>query len=565
MATLLRARLAAVKVFLRSLDGKEGFSAASQTQSLALSQLIGEKRASMNVEDCASLQALAAAIPWSAEEHRGMVLTALVPEAPGPARARLAMQDYTHVLAYFTADEWSALRSSANSLAKRDVVLKKLAVLGCRAPSEPTLKLAASLWMCLTHAEADMHVLGPATKADLLKAFKVEWKRHVRRLERPKIPVEVLPADPEDFRHRYPSEWQIAFGGSAPAPTQVDLHALLAFDASYGCRGGPSSSDAAPVLNLGHGPEGFGGEALRAMASVAQSMMTQQTQILHLLGAGGSPPVGFGGGACAPLRSFSAIAGLQAPPMAAPLALQAVPPQPMDSPPSKLALSPAQAASPDSIGDSVPLGGDTTDLLRYASPALERETAPTFVALGGDSGASDSVADLLGRLEERDRQKRKEQNVRKKTAIHGPAALEDGPGECAKVRRTEPAEAEGEESDSGELSAASLAPSSKAQAKGKAKAKASAAPSKSAAKAKVKAAGKAKTKATTKEKATATTPGAAGAKAKAAASKTKNGPHYSFERSRKQVMCRTALHAWGRGVWPYTLYIFAFGSAMRSW
>ena len=97
-----------------------------------------------------------------------------------------------------------------------------------------------------------------------------------------------------------------------PLPSQIDIHTVMAFDQSYGCRGGKSKPAVAPAwLDTAAGPRLAASPDATGFEKMASQMMAQQTRLLELVLGNG---VGNGGGtgSMQPLRSMSSITDLLA-------------------------------------------------------------------------------------------------------------------------------------------------------------------------------------------------------------------------------------------------------------
>ena len=141
--------------------------------------------------------------------------------------ARRSMQDFESMLLYAPHSMWQTLLSpDVPGQCKMDAIVSLLIGLGCRTPSEPTVKVAASWWMVVSEPPAEMAALSRASKTMLFKHMKSAI--HKARLHAPSPPVHIqaLPSSPHEYKERYSEMWDAYYMQKIPAapPGQTCRH-----------------------------------------------------------------------------------------------------------------------------------------------------------------------------------------------------------------------------------------------------------------------------------------------------------------------------------------------------
>ena len=121
--------------------------------------------------------------------------------SPSCREKRTSMPNYTSIVEFFTELEWESLLSErVSSAAKRELVLSRAVKLGCRCPSEPTLKRFTALCLVVS-GESD----GPSAQKHVsLLQLKALWKQLYRRLAPPPSFVVKLPISAEELERCHP-------------------------------------------------------------------------------------------------------------------------------------------------------------------------------------------------------------------------------------------------------------------------------------------------------------------------------------------------------------------------
>jgi hypothetical protein len=237
MAAIVRARILCMSEVLSNLGG-EALLVASRTQVAALAESpIGSLSVvdlgMMSVEICKS------------NVHPDVLVSALqlfTPKTTPAASTRRAMQNFSTIADFFTADEWSVLDSEGSSQAKVNTICSRAIKLGLRCPSEPTLKLMSSLLVLVVHgAQPD----GEVDLKGKLDAFKKTWKMLSVGEGHPPEYVSTLPASPSDLLRMHQATYQRAYADAAPVRCPLSDDELQRLNNCYRCRGGAAKPYAA--------------------------------------------------------------------------------------------------------------------------------------------------------------------------------------------------------------------------------------------------------------------------------------------------------------------------------
>ena len=251
----VKARLGSARLVLaqRSVVG-DARKAMSNLQAAAVVDLITRVKDALSPVECSDLATFAADICWhTGDLDRVLRELCSVSAAQHQSKRRRCQQDFRSVLHYFSAESWAKLLGTTGKEAKLALILGVAASLGMRTPSEPTLKLVASLWMLVAETEESKSYLDTPQKLTILQFAKAEFDRMRRVLPEPLIWYDVLP-QPLEFMSNHPEVFKGIFKGSLPVPPSSQLHEeLLRMDMSYGCRGGGRRSLGQGVPHVGDG------------------------------------------------------------------------------------------------------------------------------------------------------------------------------------------------------------------------------------------------------------------------------------------------------------------------
>ncbi len=290
MAREIRARIGVARLLLQPLVGQQSHAAASRTQAAALIDLV--RIATLPVADRATFSELALGVAWHGVDG-ALVADAFVPSV---TRTRNQMQNYETLHEFFPAVEWERLLNAEVGVTEKlSVVINRLVLLGCRAPSEPTFKYITSMLLVLTESSESLVQVPTAAKAGMMSHLKAEFRRWVRLCEAPVEHITQLPGTPALLAQGHQALFQAAFPtGMVAVPCRVDIRVVYSVALSFRCRGGREAlAPSAPVASL----QGPGVGQLERFASCMiegmNRMQLTQAKLMECM---------MGGGACGSVR-----------------------------------------------------------------------------------------------------------------------------------------------------------------------------------------------------------------------------------------------------------------------
>jgi hypothetical protein len=355
----------------------------SRTQADAFLHLLRLHGASLSVQERAEVVAAAMQVPWQGED--GANIAAAVGASAGTPEKeprRSSMQNYSTLLDFFTKTEWEQLSGAHSFNVKRDVIISRLSRLGCRNPTEPTVKLCSSLLILMSGEWEKTSTTPAAQKQQTMRSFKEEFKRTIRHQNWPAEYLTQLKS-PDAMRAQHASMFEAAFAdGCLPVPCQVDLQKLQQVDCSYRCRGGGGVDPASNVLactdNSLQQVNSMGNMLLMGMNTMYKQ---QQSFMQHMMNEGMPPRGGLAEPAHRNSRLLQFDAGEQQ------RSLVARFPEPTFAAPE----DPPSAFAEVAAGSAL-----------VSSSGLQVETEPAAAAAGG---ASAGTVSLLALLDEREHDK----------------------------------------------------------------------------------------------------------------------------------------------------------------
>ena len=294
----VRSRLASAKKSLerRKEGDAELYARVSAVEKGVVSKMLRPTVGAMDDDLRAQLIEEIDDLPWADDD--GIELTKLVVAKATPTyqkkqnTKRRDMQDFRNFVDSMTAEEWGTLTDDNVSPQQiRDRLITVLCRLGCRCASEPTKKLAVSLWLHLsgsTKLEAD------AKKIHMVK-FGCDLYNQGRRAGAPDVYLTLLHM-PNEMETTHPELVAKVFGEAPAVPCPIDQVKLLQEDAGSKCRGNAGSMQMAkrlrtqsvPVIEegmfSGSGVQAFGMMMLKGM----EQMNATQNEMLELVLGGGS-------------------------------------------------------------------------------------------------------------------------------------------------------------------------------------------------------------------------------------------------------------------------------------
>lgn len=230
----IKARLGAVRLALGGLPEGQRHQQLSKLQSIALADQI--KGMDLDPATAVTIAELLTEIKW-AEGDLDRVLAVLQPKEHKESTRR-KQQNFQQILNYFTDGQWTMLLSSdVPPTNKLHELLLQACRLGMRCPSEHTTKWIASIWMHLSKSQQELARMDVSQKLVLLMHVKATLKGLLKSFCEPVNWIDTLPDSPATYIKNWPLAYRAAMAGDPVVP-RIDLHAAVALNLSFGCRGG---------------------------------------------------------------------------------------------------------------------------------------------------------------------------------------------------------------------------------------------------------------------------------------------------------------------------------------
>jgi len=456
----VRGAIGAARVILEPLVGHPTLPVVSKVQRVAIVDTISRAGTEFDPQDKVALVQLTLSVPF-ADSDSACVLEALSGQEADPRRRQ---QDFKAAIAYLDKRRWDKIvDSTVTSLEKEEIFFDLLKLLGLRCPTEHMLKWMASVLLLVTEPWDTLISMQLSVKKAYQSTLRSSWKQSTRGIAKPPVWILKLPCDPVQYKCAYPQIFESIYGSQLPIPPQIDEKRLKMLDDSYRCRGngtiGALGSQQHLVPTIQTGPQfpamGQMEQFATMMFNGMKEMQQQQTKMFELMctapGNSAARPRGLAAlldaesprhatacralenGASSPRLEFGGFpAGNRVPPFGPPLGPPATPTPLGDVPAVVERASPVQpparaaplglAASVTPLGATklgpVPLEDDDDDLPLTVVVKASRK-------VNAAEQASCRAFDLLDRLDDRDRARKKQDALDKaaaKTAATAAAA-----------------------------------------------------------------------------------------------------------------------------------------------
>lgn len=232
------ARIGAARIVLEAAQGKPTHEQVSAIQRAALEDILG--RATLSAQAIAAISELIVQISWHGQDCVHVLRALGSPTGKTPSQRR-AQQSWEGVVNYFTATQWETLTQEEHSNEKLDLILSVCGSLGLRCPTEPSLKLIASLWMLTGLAESEVQRSSRNQKGVMYAHVKKEFQKFRKSLADPLEYLNRLSQNPLQLLRDHEQVFKAHFKNSTPIACKIDLPYLHQFDMSYSCRMGGSA------------------------------------------------------------------------------------------------------------------------------------------------------------------------------------------------------------------------------------------------------------------------------------------------------------------------------------
>ena len=187
--------------------------------------------------------------------------------------------------------------SQVSPSAELSAILQLSIQLGCRCPTEHTVKWFCSLWQVTCNSPCQLANQDHSTKYVMLQHVKATFDGLRKNSADPHSWIDKLPDNPTDFVRKYPVLFNAPYSvDMPPIACPIDITGLLSYDNSYGCRGGakivpmaaPSAPSAQSPTSMSGGPTGMLEQLASTLAANMQQMSNAQNRMFDTFMAGGA-------------------------------------------------------------------------------------------------------------------------------------------------------------------------------------------------------------------------------------------------------------------------------------
>mgnify|MGYP000099285420 CR=1 FL=1 len=400
----IKARVGAARLLLdQHVAGSGLHETVSRLQAAAIIELIGQSTLSSQARADLSGTVLAMNL------HQPDMHAVLGALGDGVAVATLAkrrriQQNWMAVHNYGTAEFWTRLQDPAMpGSCKLNLILQLAIGLGCRLPTEPSMKWMTSWWLSVAEEPSEVAKMDGAAKKTMLAHVKATFDGLRKAAGDPVLFLEQLPQNPVLFLRDSPSLYHVCFAAGPPVVPAMSIQNIAAIDMTYGCRGGAAKlqPQAASQLALPNVSLQLGDSPMERMASMMfqrmEAMATNQQRLMEMAMTGAAS----GSVHRANPRPLAALAGSsplmlrKLPTMAvggACLALGDVSSDAGGTPPPKLTFP----GSDDVGGEDHEEGGaEAEDLAKMLDMMAERKAAAASAA-AANKGNKKTTGDATG-------------------------------------------------------------------------------------------------------------------------------------------------------------------------
>ena len=267
MSRILRARLAGAQAVLEKDMCQEARETVSKLQARAISDQLKREGDTMSTDDAVVITETLVKIRFP-DHIRDSLLSSIV---CSDAKRR-KQQDFTKFIVSWGASMWTTLlATSVADTAKMEALALHLILMGCVNPTEPTTKLASSLFMIATMGYRKASELSAFHKGQF-KAMHAAMENMVRSgATSCGAYISKLPKSADDCAAMFPDVFGRIFSTDPPVEPRVDVSEVMRLDASYNCR---SSCETRPMVSsqLATSGQAESSQVMQAAMAMMQSM-----------------------------------------------------------------------------------------------------------------------------------------------------------------------------------------------------------------------------------------------------------------------------------------------------
>ena len=411
-------------------------ASASHTQCTALVDAVGRAK-NMSKAEKAILGEQAMQIPWEVADA-ATIAHAFSDDMPGSCRARQQLQDFENIHNFFRETEWDCMaHNKATMTVRLDMIINRSMALTLRNPTEFTYKHITSMLFVLGEDPNNLHTLTSHEKNEMMNHVKHQFRACARRAGTSEEHIMKLPPSFRALQRQWP---QVASGlGEEPSDgstmfveSPIEVRRFHSFSQSFRCRGHVNAGST-PTLALAIAPRpctndaGVLGQMQQFAMAVMQGMAKMQDQQNMLLAS-------FGTSAAASPHSFHSRAESLPALVNGPRAdiastihrgtsLESLPVQTLRQQSTASSLDSSAAAHVDASEAQIVLAGSAATLGSAAT--VDSQNDGKDASVEQNSTAFDGALQLMRALDQRDCEKKKQS---KKVDTPKEAAKDDGHG-----------------------------------------------------------------------------------------------------------------------------------------
>jgi hypothetical protein len=292
----IKARVGAARLLLEQhVAGSAIHVTVSRLQAAAIIEVIGKSSLSNQVR--ADLSGTVLALNLHQPDMQAILGALSDGVASSLAKRRRVQQNWMAVHNYGTAEFWMRLKDPAMpGSCKLNLILQLAIGLGCRLPTEPSMKWMTSWWLSIAEEQSEVAKMDSSAKRAMLVHVKATFDGLRKAAGDPVVFLEKLPDSPVILLRDSPSLYHGVFAADAhPVIPAMSMQVIAALDMSYGCRGGVSKLQPQAMIPQVATPEAslqLGNSPMERMASMMfqrmEAMATSQQRIMEMAMTGPS-------------------------------------------------------------------------------------------------------------------------------------------------------------------------------------------------------------------------------------------------------------------------------------
>jgi hypothetical protein len=284
----IKARVGAARILLEQhVAGSAIHVTVSRLQTAAIIELIGQSALSNQVK--ADLSTTVLGMKLNQPDMQAILEALSEGVAVSLAKRRRVQQNWMAVHNYGTAEFWARLQDPVMpGSCKLNLILQLAIGLGCRLPTEPSIKWMTSWWLAVAESPEHVAMMDGAAKKTMLGHVKATFDGLRKAAGDPVVFLDKLPDNPVAFLRDSPGLYHGCFMADPPVVPAMSIQIIAAIDMSYGCRGGAtklqpqaSTTLAVPAVSLQ-----LGDSPMERMASMMfqrmEAMATSQQRIMEM-------------------------------------------------------------------------------------------------------------------------------------------------------------------------------------------------------------------------------------------------------------------------------------------